>query len=101
VIDNAAKFSPTGTRILVRMRSDDGVTAVEVIDQGPGVPSERRNEVFSKFTTWRPPGYEDRPGSGLGLFICQGLLRELEGDASFADRSDGGTMLRIRLRTEG
>lgn len=100
-VDNAGKFSPSESSIRVRLWTDGPSATIEVTDQGPGIPSDRRDEIFTKFTTWRPAGYEDRPGSGLGLFICRGLVTLLGGDASFADTSDGGTMLRIRVRTEG
>jgi signal transduction histidine kinase len=100
-VDNADKFSPAGTPIHVRLSADETLAAIEVADHGPGIPKDRRDDVFTKFTTWRPPGYEDRPGPGLGLFICRGLVTLLDGDASFADAPNGGTMLRIRVRTKG
>ena len=50
---------------------------------------------------WRPPGYEDRPGTGLGLFICRAIARAHGGDASIADGPAGGTMLLVRLPVEG
>ena len=64
-------------------------------------PNGHTFEVFQRFARWRPPGYEDRPGSGLGLFICRGIAREHGGDASLLDGTDGGTILRIELPLEG
>jgi signal transduction histidine kinase len=37
------------------------------------------------------------PGSGLGLFICRGIVREHGGDVVLEDRPEGGTILRISL----
>jgi signal transduction histidine kinase len=96
-IDNAARFSPSGAPIEVSTRSAGGLGVIEVADRGPGVPPERSGEVFSRFARWRPPGYEDRQGSGLGLFICRGILAEHAGDASLEARPEGGTMLRLTI----
>jgi signal transduction histidine kinase len=97
-IDNAATFSPEGSAIRISLTgADDGPVQIEIVDAGPGVPSERRDQVFERFARWRPPGYEDAPGSGLGLFICRGIVREHGGDATLAEAPQGGTILRIRL----
>jgi signal transduction histidine kinase len=96
-VDNAARFSPPGAPIDVALRRRGNTAVIEVADRGPGVPAERRDEVFTRFARWRPPGYEDRQGSGLGLFICRGILAEHAGDASLDARPEGGTMLRLTI----
>jgi signal transduction histidine kinase len=97
-IDNAARFSPEGSAIRISvMGTDGGPAQIEIVDAGPGVPAERRDQVFERFTRWRPPGYEDVPGSGLGLFICRGIVRAHRGDATLEVAPQGGTILRIRL----
>ncbi len=97
-VDNAARFSPEEAPIIVRLREDGPLAVIEVTDRGPGVPPARREEVFGRFARWRPPGYEDRSGSGLGLFISRGILAEHGGEASLDEAAEGGTMLRLRLR---
>jgi len=101
VVDNAARYSPDDAPIEVQLRRKEGDVVIEVGDRGPGIPAERRDEVFRRFTTWRPPGYEDRSGSGLGLFICRALLAEHRGEVAVADLPGGGTMLQLRLPAEG
>jgi signal transduction histidine kinase len=97
-IDNAARFSPEGSAIRISvMGTDGGPAQIEIVDAGPGVPAERRDQVFERFTRWRPPGYEDVPGSGLGLFICRGIVRAHGGEATLEVAPHGGTILRIRL----
>jgi len=97
-IDNAATFSPEGSPIRISFAGTDrGPVQIEIVDGGPGVPPERRDSVFEKFARWRPPGYEDAPGSGLGLFICRGIVRAHGGDATLEEAPRGGTILRIRL----
>jgi len=100
-LDNAARFSPPDAPIRVRVWAEAERAVIEVEDRGPGVPAERHDEVFARFARWRPPGYEDRPGSGLGLFICRGIAVAHGGGASIADAPGGGTILRIELPMEG
>jgi len=98
LLDNASKFSPPDAPIEVRAyRSPDGDAVVEVADRGPGIPVEHREDVFGEFTEWRPPGYEETPGAGLGLFICRAHLKAMAGRIDIEDERDRGTMLRVTL----
>jgi two-component system sensor histidine kinase KdpD len=100
-VDNAAKFSPAESSISVGVRADEGWVTIEVTDEGPGIPTEQREAVFEKFTTWRPDGYETAAGSGLGLFMVRGIVQAHNGTIDIAEvAGDGGTMLRVRLPME-
>jgi signal transduction histidine kinase len=97
-LDNAAAFSPWESPIRVGVEdTGEGAAAITIHDEGPGIPPERRQEVFERFSRWRPPGYSDVPGSGLGLFICRGIVREHGGEATFENGVERGTILRILL----
>ena len=100
LVDNAAKFSPPEAAIAITARADDHEVTIEVTDHGPGIPSDRRNEVFDKYPNWRPDGYEDAVGSGLGLFLVRGIVDAHHGDVRIIDEPGGGTMLRVRLPRE-
>lgn len=101
LIENAAKFSPPGSPIGVRLRREGPDALIEVADRGPGIPPEEREAVFERFSDRRPLGYEDRPGAGLGLFICRAVAREHGGEISVGEGPEGGTMLTVRLPAEG
>ena len=101
LVENAAKFSPPDSPILIRASRQEGQVMIEVVDAGPGIPADRRRGLFAKFPNWRPAGYEQQPGSGLGLFICEALVAEHHGGISIEGDSKGGTMLRVRLPVEG
>lgn len=101
LLENAAIFSPTGSPISVRLTSEADHALIHVIDRGPGIPEGEREGVFERFAGWRPIGYEDRPGTGLGLFICRAIVEEHGGEASIVDGPTEGTMLVIRLPLEG
>ena len=97
LVDNAAKFSPPDAPIQVATRIEDGGATIEVVDQGPGIPPERRDDVFDKYPNWRPDGYEQAAGSGLGLFLVRGIVDAHDGEVRIVDVPGGGTMLRVRI----
>jgi two-component system sensor histidine kinase KdpD len=98
LLDNATKFSPPDAPIEVRVaRDDDDWVIVEIADRGPGITAEHRSAVFERFSSWRPPGYEETPGSGLGLFIARAHVLAHGGRMALEDRDEGGTMLRVTV----
>jgi signal transduction histidine kinase len=103
LVQNAANFSPEDAPIEVRTGAAAGAREVvlEIVDHGPGIPPERREAAFGKFPGFRPSGYEEVPGTGLGLFIARAHLREHGGDVVATETSDGSTMLRITLPNQG
>jgi two-component system sensor histidine kinase KdpD len=102
LVDNASKFSPPDAPIEIAVRRvGNGVAVVEVADRGPGIPPERTAQVFERFGSWRPAGYEETPGAGLGLFIARAHVLAHGGRVDVADRDDGGTILRVTLPVEG
>ena len=78
LIENAAKFSPPGTTILVSGQSLGGETVIAVADQGRGVAPEDRARVFDRF--YRGASASSVPGSGLGLAISRGIARAHGGE---------------------
>ena len=100
-VQNADAYSPREQPIAVRSRREAGEAVVEVVDHGPGIPEHERERVFTTFPNWRPAGYEEVAGSGLGLFISRGLIAAHGGQISIEEVPGGGTMLRIRLPLEG
>ena len=101
LVDNAAKFSPQDAPIHVNARIESAGATIEVIDEGPGIPAEHRDDVFDKYPNWRPDGYEQEAGSGLGLFLVRGIVLAHRGDVHIVEAPGGGTMLRVRIPMEG
>jgi signal transduction histidine kinase len=97
VVQNAGMYSPGEEPVAVTLRAEGDEAVVEIVDHGPGIPEDKREHVFSTFPNWRPAGYEEVQGTGLGLFISRGLVAEHLGEISIEDGPGGGTMLRIRL----
>jgi signal transduction histidine kinase len=101
LVENAAHFSPPAEPILVRAGRGGGGVVIEICDGGPGIAPEHRDRAFEKFAQFRPRGYEEVPGTGLGLFICRAHVEAQGGTISVGDAPEGGTMLRITLPDGG
>ena len=98
LIDNAAKYSPANTRIAIRARREkDEFMAIEVEDEGVGIPNELREKVFDKFFRARPDVAKalERPsGMGMGLAIARGIVQSQGGRIWIEDgRTGRGTRI--------
>jgi two-component system sensor histidine kinase MprB len=94
LLDNAAKWSPAGGTITVRLAS--GVLTID--DQGPGIPVEDQPHVFERF--WRAEESRSMPGSGLGLAIVRQVVDRHGGRVAVSDAPGGGTRLSLSLPGE-
>lgn len=95
LLENAAKYAPTGTRIEIVAAADDETLEVQVSDRGPGIPPSDLEKVFDKF--YRTPDTTGRPGAGLGLAICRGIVGLHGGKIWAENRSGGGATFRFTL----
>jgi two-component system sensor histidine kinase KdpD len=98
LVDNAAKYSPAGTRIEVRAEgAGDGRVRLSVEDEGPGIPPELRGRVFDKFFRAMRDG-DSRPGrptgTGMGLAIAKGIA-EAHGGRIWVEDGEGGRGSRV------
>ncbi|HEX6478562.1 MAG TPA: ATP-binding protein [Ktedonobacteraceae bacterium] len=98
LIENAARYSPGGTEILLTLdvvsrqalaavlpESSRHFLRVQVIDHGSGVPQDERKRIF------RPFYHLDSHGSGLGLAICRGIIEAHQGHIWVEPASHGGS----------
>jgi two-component system sensor histidine kinase KdpD len=95
LIENAAKFTPPGSRIRIAARVLGDRVAVEVADQGPGIPAGQEERVFEKF--FRDPVGTGRAGAGLGLAIAKGIVDLHGGSIAAENRPEGGAVFRFTL----
>src|SRR5438552_6769620 len=93
LVANAAKFSPHGTVIAIDAESVGDQARISVVDQGPGIPDDRRHELFRKFARLGAQS----PGTGLGLFISRGIARAHGGELSYEANPDGGARFTLAL----
>lgn len=90
VIDNAVKFSPTGSVVEIGASRDDDRCRLTVRDRGPGLTREEAAYATDRF--WRSDDSGETPGSGLGLAIATDLLESIGGELQ-VDSPDGGGLL--------
>jgi two-component system sensor histidine kinase KdpD len=97
LLDNAAKYSPAGSRIDIRATRDGELVEIEVVDEGPGIPPSDFERIFDKF--YRVHAQDRRrAGTGLGLAICRGFVEALGGWIVARNRRDrSGAALTIRM----
>lgn len=74
LLDNAAKYSPDGGEVRVRVRTADGGAIVEVRDRGIGLPPGAAERIFEPFGRARNATVRQVPGLGLGLYICRMIV---------------------------
>jgi two-component system, OmpR family, phosphate regulon sensor histidine kinase PhoR len=79
LIDNAVKYSPTGSRVDVEVQRQQGRVRFSVRDRGPGIPRAEQEHVFEKFYRLDPNHHYGVGGSGLGLYICRQLVSSMHG----------------------
>lgn len=79
-------------RVVTSSLSSDRI-AIEVIDNGPGIPPNVQPHIFEPFFSTKKEG----EGTGLGLYICQNIVRDHEGEIRVATPADGGTCFTIEL----
>jgi signal transduction histidine kinase len=94
LVDNALRFTPPGTQILVSAVADGDAAALVVSDDGPGVEPAERDRIFERFE--RGSASAEQSGSGLGLAIARELARRMGGDLVL-DPGDAGASFRLRL----
>jgi two-component system sensor histidine kinase KdpD len=97
IIDNAAKYTQAGGRIVIRARQLGNNFVIRVADDGPGIPAEAREAVFDIFYRVRA-GDKQIAGTGLGLSICRGIIEAHGGRVSAKDGlGEKGTTIEIVL----
>src|SRR5258707_401781 len=97
LLDNAAKYAPSGSAITLRARRQGESLVIEILDEGGGIPPEHLAHIFEKFYRIRRADRQ-RAGTGLGLAICRGFVEAIGGTAAAANRSDrAGAVFTITL----
>jgi K+-sensing histidine kinase KdpD len=92
LLENAARHSTPGAPIQVTVAARETALVVTVADHGPGIPADRRDEVFEPFRSGGPGS-----GSGVGLAICRAIVEAHGGTISAGDAPGGGAAVRFSL----
>jgi two-component system sensor histidine kinase KdpD len=97
LLDNAAKYTPPGTKIDLRAARYGNQVRLEVADEGDGIPPDDLDRIFDKFYRVQAADRK-RAGTGLGLAICRGFVEAMGGTIRATNRSDrSGALLAVTL----
>ncbi|MEO7965506.1 MAG: HAMP domain-containing sensor histidine kinase [Gemmatimonadaceae bacterium] len=98
LLSNAIRYTPAGGRItLGAIPAPDDMVAIRVIDNGPGIPRERQEEIFEPFVQLDRSLTQSREGVGLGLAISRDLARGMGGDLRVESASGEGACFIVEL----
>lgn len=95
VLDNAVKYSPSGSRIDVRLRTGESFLCVEVEDRGCGIREEEQGRIFERF--YRAEEVSAEPGFGIGLYLVREVLSRQGGYARVKSAPGEGTTMYLYL----
>jgi len=95
LLDNALKYSPPDTPVIIQIGDSEGMITVAVTDRGNGIPINEQSRIFERL--YRGPATQHNiPGSGLGLSIAQSIAQAHHGDLKVSSRP-GETTFQLRL----
>jgi signal transduction histidine kinase len=94
VLANAIDASPPRGRVAMSVLPEPGAVVVRVVDEGAGIPTARRERLFTPFSTSKPAG------TGIGLWLSQKIVAAHGGSISMLEAGPvRGTTVEIRLPT--
>lgn len=99
LVGNALKFVPKGGFVKMEGKRNDGKIEITISDNGPGIPKEDQDRLFTKFGKIKH-AYDTtgaQMGTGLGLYICKKILDLHSGTISVQSAEDKGAQFRVRL----
>ena len=101
LLDNAAKYTPPGTKVSLIARREGAGVRIDILDEGEGIPVGDTERIFDKFYRIQAVDRK-RAGTGLGLAICRGFVEAMGGTIVAANRTDrSGAVFTIRLPIAG
>jgi two-component system sensor histidine kinase KdpD len=101
LLENAARYTPAGTRVDISAAAREGAVHVQVADRGPGIGAGEEEAIFRKFQRGRSAGASPGAGSGLGLTICRGIVAAHGGRMWAERRNGGGTAIHFTIPIDG
>jgi two-component system sensor histidine kinase HydH len=91
LVINAVQASPEGETVIVRSHYKGQNLAIDIVDQGSGIPSEKREEIFYPFVSTK------KEGTGLGLAIVRKIIEAHNGQVRILDNPKRGVTFRVLI----
>lgn len=97
IVDNAIKYTPYGSDIVIRAAKKDSMVVVEIADNGDGISDEAKERIFEMFYTANSTLADSRRSLGLGLALCKSIITAHGGNIEVGDNFPHGTKFRFTL----
>lgn len=97
IIDNAIKYTPKGSEIVISTKKQDNQILVEIADNGPGIPDEMKPRIFDMFYNGTKKVADSRRSLGLGLSLCKSIVNAHGGEIFVKDNKPVGTVFSFTL----
>ena len=94
LVENAAKYGGEA-RVTMTKRADAIVVTID--DEGPGIPDDRREDVFKPFFRLETSRSRETGGTGLGMTVARTIVRAHGGDIILSNRAEGGLRMEVTL----
>lgn len=97
LVDNALKYAPDGS-VIVSVKQQKRQVIIDVRDFGPGIPEEKQSLLFGRFQRLDVKDSQSVYGYGLGLYLSQRMLEQMDSTLTFEAPSDGGARFSFKLK---
>jgi len=94
LLRNACEAQPRGGEVRVSAEREGKEVKVAIADRGPGIPAEERTRIFEPF-------FSTKSSTGLGLSVCDAIVRQHQGRIEVQERPGGGTLFTLSLPEQG
>ena len=100
LIENAIKYSPENSKVLISTEDHDGKVVVQVADQGIGIPKNEHENIFVKFYRARKVSNTNIKGSGLGLYLAKYFVNLHQGNIFIESEVDKGSTFHVEIPSD-
>jgi two-component system phosphate regulon sensor histidine kinase PhoR len=97
LLENAVKYSPERSHVVLSAREHAGGVRIEVRDDGPGIPEAHHERIFERFYRVDPGRSQDMGGTGLGLSIVKHLVEGMDGSIGMTSADPNGCVFWVEL----
>ena len=97
IVDNAIKYTPKGSNILIKTYREDDKAIISIQDDGNGIDDEMKEHVFDMFYSGNNKIVDSRRSLGLGLSLCRSIVNAHNGKITLSDNSPHGCIFKIAL----
>ena len=94
LIENAIKYSPKDSQIIIHLQKEKKKIVLNVTDFGVAISDDEKNKVFEKFYRSNHAKVKNISGSGLGLFLCKKIMQKHQGEIKVLNNQPNGSVFK-------